>query len=275
MSYAFQPGRLYRAPTHFGPAPGPRQRPDGGRWENRDSPHVLTAWLTLRTGPERLAAHLPPGFEPDPDPRLFIELRELRELDWLAGRGYNILHLALAVVHRDTGRAGRLSACVLESRADPIITGRDELGIPKMFADVTPLEFDGDRITGSASWDGFRFFDLALHSLQPGEAGSHGPGGGPFIHLRYVPRVGALGEADACYPVLGAVEDGRARLLRSLIGRGGARFHRASFEQLPTLFHIVNALVGFECVEVVGAGLCETRGRSDHASLRALANVAG
>lgn len=275
MSYAFLPGQLYRAPTHFGPAPGPRQRPDGGRWENRDRPHVLTAWLTLRTVPGRLAVHLPPGFEPDPDPRLFIELRQLRELDWLAGRGYNILHLSLAAVHGGTGQAGRLSACVLESRADPIITGRDELGIPKMFADVTPLELDGDRVGGSASWDGFRFFELALHGLLPGEAGPHGPGGAPFMHLRYVPRVGAPGKANACYPVLGAMEGGRARLLRSLCGSGVARFHRASFEQLPTLFHIVNALVELKCVEVAGAGLCETRGRSDHANVRALEGDVG
>lgn len=26
MSYRFKAGRIYRMPTHFGPAPGPRQR---------------------------------------------------------------------------------------------------------------------------------------------------------------------------------------------------------------------------------------------------------
>ena len=28
MSYQFEAGRIYRMPTHFGPAPGPRQMPD-------------------------------------------------------------------------------------------------------------------------------------------------------------------------------------------------------------------------------------------------------
>ena len=27
MSYRFEAGRIYRMPTHFGPAPGPRQVP--------------------------------------------------------------------------------------------------------------------------------------------------------------------------------------------------------------------------------------------------------
>jgi hypothetical protein len=27
MSYRFEAGRIYRMPTHFGPAPGPRQLP--------------------------------------------------------------------------------------------------------------------------------------------------------------------------------------------------------------------------------------------------------
>src|SRR3546814_8843863 len=41
VSYSFMPGRRYRMPTHFGPAPGPRQTLDGGRYECRDDPRQV------------------------------------------------------------------------------------------------------------------------------------------------------------------------------------------------------------------------------------------
>ena len=33
MAYKFQPGKMYRMPTHFGPLMGPRQGPDGRKFE--------------------------------------------------------------------------------------------------------------------------------------------------------------------------------------------------------------------------------------------------
>src|SRR3546814_18126946 len=41
VSYSFMPGRRYRMPTHFGPAPGPRPTLDGGRYECRDDPRQV------------------------------------------------------------------------------------------------------------------------------------------------------------------------------------------------------------------------------------------
>ena len=48
MSYRFEAGRIYRMPTHFGSAPGPRQLPDGFVLDPRHSPRRLRPMSTRR-----------------------------------------------------------------------------------------------------------------------------------------------------------------------------------------------------------------------------------
>ena len=48
MSYRFEAGRIYRMPTHFGPAPGPRQLPDGVVPDPKHSPRRLRPMSTRR-----------------------------------------------------------------------------------------------------------------------------------------------------------------------------------------------------------------------------------
>ena len=38
MGYKFQKGKMYRMPTHFGPSIGPRQGPDGQKFQCKDFP---------------------------------------------------------------------------------------------------------------------------------------------------------------------------------------------------------------------------------------------
>ncbi|MGH2266647.1 hypothetical protein ACQ1Z3_16255, partial [Enterococcus faecalis] len=62
----------------------------------------------------------------------------MTEIDWLAGRGYTMIHVSWPARFdgmRDRA-TGRFLAVVWESLADPIITGRDEIGHPKLYADV-------------------------------------------------------------------------------------------------------------------------------------------
>jgi len=42
MSYRFEAGRIYRMPTHFGPAPGPRQLPGDVVADPKRSPRRLS-----------------------------------------------------------------------------------------------------------------------------------------------------------------------------------------------------------------------------------------
>ena len=62
MTYRFEPDRIYRMPTHFGPQPGPRQQPDGVARDWKHSPRTLTVSASFLTDAARLERHLPEGF---------------------------------------------------------------------------------------------------------------------------------------------------------------------------------------------------------------------
>ena len=42
MAYSFVAGKMYRMPTHFGPIMGPRQHPEGRKFECIDNPKTLS-----------------------------------------------------------------------------------------------------------------------------------------------------------------------------------------------------------------------------------------
>src|SRR5258708_20513511 len=62
MSYQFEAGRIYRMPTHFGPAPGPRQVPDDVAVDPKRSPRRLSVAASFLTDPMMLERHLPEAF---------------------------------------------------------------------------------------------------------------------------------------------------------------------------------------------------------------------
>jgi len=64
MSYRFEAGRIYRMPTHFGPAPGPRQMPAGVGGDQTKSPRRLSVAASFLTEGKPLERHLPEGFSP-------------------------------------------------------------------------------------------------------------------------------------------------------------------------------------------------------------------
>ena len=91
MSYRFEAGRIYRMPTHFGPAPGPRQAPDGIVFDGKRSPKRLSVAAHFLTDPMMLERHLPDGFTLAGEPVVTVEFHHMTDIDWLAGRGYTMI----------------------------------------------------------------------------------------------------------------------------------------------------------------------------------------
>src|SRR3546814_16505867 len=84
------PGRRYRMPTHFGPAPGPRQTLDGGRYECRDDPRQVIVHAAYAAEVAQLDAFMPPGFVVRRG-EIAATFCYMTEVAWLAGRGYHTL----------------------------------------------------------------------------------------------------------------------------------------------------------------------------------------
>ena len=138
MPYQFDPDKMYRMPTHFGPRTGPRRGPDGQRFENRDTPRSTSFSVSFLSNPDQLEALLPPGFTLDGEPVVTVSASYMTEIEWLAGRGYNTLGASFPV--RFEGEKDRLSGNLLtvlwENLTDPILTGREEIGFSKIYCEL-------------------------------------------------------------------------------------------------------------------------------------------
>lgn len=120
-----------------------------GPGDRTKSPRRLSVAASFLTDATLLERHLPEGFALVGEPVVTVEFHYMTEIDWLAGRGYTMIHVGWPARFDGTrDRAmGRFLAVVWESLADPIITGRDEIGHPKLFAEVEqPRQWEGVQI---------------------------------------------------------------------------------------------------------------------------------
>ncbi len=279
MSVEFRPNVRYRMPAVFGPAPGPRQKADGTPWKESETGTMNCRWcavsyLTERAKLERL---LPSGFSLRGDPVVTVHLSHFRNLYWLAGRGYGIVVTDFPVVYEGKKETivGTFCAAMWEGIPDAVMTGREELGFPKLFADIPPFASSdaGTRVSGHAEWFGHRFMDLEVHGLTETTGDKALPGGGgAAMYFKYLPNtsIGGAGGADAAYvttsypPPGSSADPSPVRFgdfsFKKWKGAGTVRWNRATFEQLPTTFHVVNGLADLNIVDYVGAEMIEFEG---------------
>ncbi|CAK7207214.1 hypothetical protein SEUCBS139899_010023 [Sporothrix eucalyptigena] len=273
-----------RQPTAFGPMTSPRQdhygRPfDSGRATFRTtSVRFLTSSTYLQTlfpSPSFRFAALGTKVQAS------LQCTELDGLAWLGGGGYRFFGLWIHGVQytKKDGTAlfGSYLPVLFENLADPIITGREELGMPKLFCDIS-VENSGTRghsSTIACSWRGQEFIRLTLDSLtvQNGEPAVAGPPPSPFAPrpppddglfvYRYVPSVGNKGQADADYPVF-LPKDGSdtPRVVTQTLSTNNASISLLAGDEknLPTLHHIASALADIPVYGIVRATVEEGLG---------------
>jgi hypothetical protein len=279
MGYRFLPNRMYRMPTHFGPATGPRSGPNGERYPCVDSPSTTRWSVRFRTDRAQLEALIPEGFglQLGSDPVVAVDYTVMKEIDWLAGRGYNTLGVSIPVVFRGERdrAAGPLLTVLWENLADPIITGREELGYAKIYCELPEPRVLNGETHCEASWLGFQFMDLVSRDMRrltdeeiAGRAGAPAVDG--TMHLKYMPRTGDWGAPDVAYVTLTPASGSRAVAKEQWIGKGSVGFHRARWEDMPTQFMIVNALADLEIHEVLGATMTRSVGGKDLSDVRIL-----
>lgn len=256
--------KYYRMPYGFGPYPGPRQIPEPGRRDAKNSPERVVAAVTFASQPERINPLLPPGFTALPEAKVIVEVQHLRRIDWLAGRDYSTLGVKFPVRYaaREGEIVGDFLAVLWENLADPIISGREELGFAKLWCDIqedTGLPETSRRYR--AGWLGHEFAQIELSELSPTSAPS-GPRA-PVLHYKYLPRTGSPGEADAAYATMTPAANPDLTVLQRFVGSGRVHFEKSTWQQLPTLFHIVNTLAELPLDACLGATLTLSRGGKD------------
>ena len=277
MVYRFMPDKMYRMPTHFGPSLGPRQGPDGRKFDCKNAPVAREYRLSVLTNAEQLEAMLPEGFELAGEPVVTIEASYFTEIQWLAGHGYNVLGVSFPATFN--GKVDHVTGSFLlvlwENFADPIFTGREELGFAKIYCELPePRVYEG--LTHCiATWKGYRFMDLKLRNfkqlspeeIKESESASTSDG---TLHYKYVLRTGQWCTADVSYPVLTPSKTPNRLIKEKWQGEGTVEFHKALWEDLPTTYHIVNAFANLEVKEYRAATLHKVVGSKDLSDQRIL-----
>jgi acetoacetate decarboxylase len=129
MPYRFKRRTGYFMPTNFGPLSSQRVAHYG------DVTQLTILYLTDK---DVLAAYLPEPFEPADEPVVTVYCQIFREVDFLAGRGYNVVGVNLSAVFngKKDNFTGNYAAVLWENDTIPILTGRELLGAPKLYADI-------------------------------------------------------------------------------------------------------------------------------------------
>lgn len=277
MVYRFLPGKMYRMPTHFGPSLGPRQGPDGRTFDCKNAPKTREHRVRFLTNPEQLEAILPEGFSLAGEPVVTVEASYFSEIQWLAGYGYNILGVSFPATFKGTQDhvTGRFLSVLWEDLADPILTGREELGFAKIYCEIPePRVYEGTTHC-MASWKTYRFMDMKITNLKPMSPDEiktvqTGPQDDGLLHYKYITRTGDWSEADISHAVLTPTHTPNWTVKEGWSGDGSVAFRQAEWEDLPTTCHIVNTFAGLEIKEFLGTTILNTVGAKDLGDQRIL-----
>ena len=147
-------------PTNFGPLSNQRTMHYG------DVTQFAILYLTDK---DSLSAHLPEPFEPADEPIVTIYFQVCRDVDGLGGRGYNILGVNLAAVFngKKDSISGQYAAVLWENDTLPIISGRELLGAPKLYADIPDPHKEGNNWFFHCSLYGTKLVEGEVKDAHP------------------------------------------------------------------------------------------------------------
>lgn len=275
----------WRMPTAFGPSPGPRLdhlgRPRGGHGERK----FETAFIMFKTSRTYLESLLPTDSFHFKSPATIgyasIIITTLDNMSWLGGGGYTHCGLYLHDVEytkRDgTTVYGTYLLVLFENLADPIISGRDELGWNKVYCEID-IGRTPDAYHAKLSWRGANFLDVKLDGLTieppkieglPADAAKdHG-----ILTYKYIPATGEPGKADVEYAcVTSHAEEAKIAqaTAHSVVWsrKPKLEFEAKDWVSLPTLHHISSGLAAMPIYDIVFAKVTEGVGVSDMTSCR-------
>jgi hypothetical protein len=212
----------------------------------------------------------------------------LDNLAWLGGRGYSHFGLYIHGVECTKSDGEKVTGTYLpvlfENLADPILSGREELGFPKLFCDLdVQQDANGSKLT--AGWMGSNFCSMLLSDLSaPTANGDSAASNEPsppkeegLLFHKYIPATGAQdrGKADVEYtaflPDAADAQTADKKVEKTLVAKkADIKFDALDWTALPTLHHVIARLEEIPLYEIVEAKIVEGTGVSDVSSVQKL-----
>ncbi|KAF2966909.1 hypothetical protein GQX73_g6652 [Xylaria multiplex] len=282
--WARKPHLYWRMPVSFGPMPGPRQTFEG-RLRKADHSTFTTTSIEFKTSRTFLQNLFPSTSfcfkSPGTVAYASFSQTTLNKMEWLGGLGYRHMGLYIHGVQyiQKSGEVldGTFLPILFENLTDPIVSGREELGMPKLHCSLDMWRREKSmRI--QASWQGAIFGNLMLEGLQEvtSEADKNSirrEGDQGMFAYRYVPQVGNRGKSDVEHTIfIPHAEEDRgvpSNVLQVFKAKeASVSFEPLDWEALPTLHHIVSRLAEIPIYEVINAKIVEGLGVPDVSSAR-------
>ncbi|KAF2162584.1 hypothetical protein M409DRAFT_69143 [Zasmidium cellare ATCC 36951] len=286
--WSLVPNKYWRMPIAFGPMPGPRQNHLGHPRSGEQSTFT-TASIRFKTSRTALQNLFPPdrsGYRfTSPGTMAYASFSQttLNGMEWLGGSGYNHLGLYTHGVEYTSASGktvrGTYLPILFENLADPIVSGREELGMPKLYSGIDIFQRGEGSYHIRTSWQGAvwgHFHLTGLESVDPQQtAGSIGgeADDGIIVH-RYMPSVGkenkgVKSEADfACFDPFAEAEPKPRVTAVWTASQAKFEINGLDWKSLPTLNHVVSRLEELPVYEVVGAKVVEGLGVPDVSGAR-------
>ena len=280
------PQMYWRMPIVFGPMPGPRQN-HAGVARRAEHSTFTTASIKFKTSRTVLQNLFPPGKRyrfKSPGTVAYCSFSQttLNKMEWLGGSGYHHIGLYIHGVEYEKADgeviSGTYMPILFESLTDPIVSGREELGMPKLYTAVD-IYRGAESYRINTSWQGSHWGNFRLEGLKPitdlssvtGKISGEDDDG--ILVYRYVPKVGRdnKGEAEAEYPVFVPYKEDMPQPQMQRVWQASKatfKIDALDWDCLPTLHHVVSRLQEIPVYEIVGAKVVEGVGVPDVGAAR-------
>lgn len=194
--------KYYRMPLIMGPLFGREKLPRIAYTE------VEVLALQYQADPDAIPALLPDCYRPAEEPTVTVIFGYYDGLEFMAGGGYRMATVQVAA--RFDGEHDRVEGdyilVMFEDKTFPIIGGREDLGVPKLYADISPRKtLSSGHLRCEASLWGHLLFGIDLAPLKRQNAVVRLAAGKrinerPWLCYKYIPSLD--GPPDADYPTI-------------------------------------------------------------------------
>jgi acetoacetate decarboxylase len=214
--------------------------------------------ISYLTDYDGLAALLPPGFKPIKPAKITVTYAMCRDVEYMAGGGYNLLDVDAHVVFE--GEKDHAEGCyglvIWMDKFYPILLGRELLGAAKLMAEIPDIRTIGEKKTFFAAEDGSRLVEGELWDFKERTAGEikrmelEGEGKS-WLGYKYFPAVDLKG-ADVAYatflPTSNVVKSAWS-------AQGRLEFHDLPWKDAPLSSNVASTLKKLPIKEYAGASV--------------------
>ncbi len=234
-----QPNNYYRMPLIMGP------QWEGGKPKFLYQQSEVVA-LQYLTDSSAISALLPECYEVGKEPQVTFIFSYNNGLDFMAGGGYILaaIQVSAQFIGQKDNIEGDYILVMFENQAWPMICGREDLGIPKLYADISPIKiFSVGSLRCEVSYWGHLLYHVELSPQKKQNrivnlVVKKIINSRPWLGYKFIPSLD--GPPDAEYPTISYNESTIDKLWFSETGT--IQFGNATFEEIAQYKNLLDAL---------------------------------